>query len=643
MKKSIRLLNFLMAIVLVLGVMAGPFMLPAAAAGTAGFAIEFQRYDASANRYVKADSAKPGDNIKLVVKNQTAIAGFGGIQFRLTYDSTYFACQTYSGKFGVSGSGLASDYTVKENGAESAVNASLDTVSDSYTLPAGELFEITMVVKTAAEGAGQVSTKADMSVQTLFDHTGADIQVGAVASAVISVGTISFSPEVLALFEAIRPENIKFNQETLNAIVAAETAVKNFTRDEFNAFKQLYPTHYANYLQARNRYNELAAEAPYEQIQAEIDAFKTKFADVLALTEYTVKTENEARIKEAETYLANMSDQAKSFLDMQTKNKIPTLLAAVYKLKYADVLALTEKTVTLAHEDRVREASRALNDMSDQAKSYLDSQTKELVAVLLAKVKELRKAADEKADLEAEVNDFIRMYESTLHNLWTVEKDTVDAAYDEIAPIVSEALMVYDGLSDAAKERLTQQKKRLDDLKKQIDELLKNDEHAKIVQDQVTEFLARWRDLLNLKASTVTVGDETALRMMLADALDADNKRTYPDEVRAKLQRYIDNAKNLLATIENMKKEQPDEDPVVPVEPDTSEPTTPTEPAPPPPTTPSSVDPDVLTVTNKETLVRQIPPIILILGCVCLGLIVVGIYPTVVYLKLMKSGALSKK
>lgn len=49
-----------MAIVLVLGVMAGPFMLPAAAAGTAGFAIEFQRYDASANRYVKADSAKPG-------------------------------------------------------------------------------------------------------------------------------------------------------------------------------------------------------------------------------------------------------------------------------------------------------------------------------------------------------------------------------------------------------------------------------------------------------------------------------------------------------------------------------------------------------------------------------------------------------
>ena len=334
----------------------------------------------------------------------------------------------------------------------------------------------------------ETSAAFDLTILDLYDSNYNNISSVKTARATVAISKISFTEATLNIFRAL--STIVY-PTSLNAIVTAENTFAEFSAAQISALRDSYPVLYENFVSARNKYNELAGNAVMEKIIQEAALFRTTNARVLSLDTATVKIEDDADIKKAGTMLETMSPQAKALISQQEKDLI-----------------------------------KALSDKTSQ----------------------LKKAEADRLSALSDANDFINSYQ----NIWNLSDTSIKSSYDSLAPIISEALVYYNSmLSPEARAYVTEQKAYLDAAQAIINAILANNEAERKTMEKVTAFQLRWVKLFSLNAATVSIADETALKLMLDD-LNAQEAA-----VREKLLSRKTFSENLLQTIDSKKAQLP--------------------------------------------------------------------------------------
>jgi len=332
------------------------------------------------------------------------------------------------------------------------------------------------------------SASFDLTILDLYDSSDKDISSVKTASASVLISKITFTEATLNIFRALSAITYP---GSLTAIVTAENTFAEFSASQVAVFRNDYPALYNDFVSARNKYNELAGQAVAEKILQEASAFRT---------------EN------------------------------------------ARVLSLTTDTVAIADDADVKKASTMLEAMSPQARALITQGEKDLIKALGAKITELKRAESDRLSALSDANDFINSYQT----LWGLSDTLIKNSYDSLAPSISEALAYYNSLlSNEAKAHLTAEKAYLDSAQALINSILAGKDAERKTMEKVTAFQLRWVKLFSLNAATVTIADETALKLMLDDlnAQDAD--------VREKLAGRKTFAENLLSTISSKKDQLP--------------------------------------------------------------------------------------
>ena len=211
---------------------------------------------------------------------------------------------------------------------------------------------------------------------------------------------------------------------------------------------------------SKEKLDALADQMLVLETGSAVAAFKTKHADVLALTADTVEIQHETPIQAALADFAGMNAAAqaeltaeKTLLD-ELSDKVAGMKAAeAFRTEYAEALALTEDTVTAEDNVKVGLALDALKKLSETAQAELAEEKADLEA-LSAKIAGLKAAES----FRAAHGDALALTTATVKSS---DKAAVEAA-----------LTAYEELSAGAKAELSAEKTLLDALSEKIAELV---------------------------------------------------------------------------------------------------------------------------------------------------------------------------
>lgn len=217
--------------------------------------------------------------------------------------------------------------------------------------------------------------------------------------------------------------------------------------------------------------------------EKEANSFKTDFASILGKTTSTVTSSDIDDIKAAIDAYNQLSDAAKAKLSEEKalldalKTKAEELKAAEeadaaataeankFKTDNANILGKTTETVASSDIPAIDKALEDYSKLSDAALAKLTNGEKALLDALKTKAEELKAAEEADAAATAEANKFKTDNANILgKNIDDITADDKDA--------VNKALEDYDKLSDAAKDKLTEEKADLDSKKVKIDAII---------------------------------------------------------------------------------------------------------------------------------------------------------------------------
>lgn len=328
------------------------------------------------------------------------------------------------------------------------------TASENVMVHSGDvLFTMSFLVK---EDTKNPATKFTASIIELYDGKGSEHTYSKTAEKNIFISSVSIPAAALDSFRKL--QTVTMN--SLPDIVDAENKFNQFTSLQIKYFKNNYPAEYAYVTTARNRYNQLFEnfENQQEIFQQAADAFKTTYSDVLGLTVDT-----------------------------------------------ADLIQ---------YKERVNTANDAFAILVSGVKSILKNEG-EQIGALLAKIKAAEEAAARALEAKEEAEQFTNDY-AEIWNAQESDMKNIDNFNFYLERILS-AKAEYDSeLADDTKKLLINKGKRLEELYQQIKSIEAQLEKDEKVSQEVETFLKQWIKVTRLNSNSVSLGDKTAIEMMLA-------------------------------------------------------------------------------------------------------------------------------
>lgn len=334
--------------------------------------------------------------------------------------------------------------------------------------------------------SSQMSAVFGLSVEEIYNSSnGAESAEVTAPSVTVLINPQTFTAEELAVFEKLAV--IKYPDSKAD-IDEAKTLFASFSATKVKAFYAKYPELYEYYRTASTRYNELQEQASYAEIDKAIENFLTKYSRILSLDKSKVTLDDKSDIKSAAGELDAMS---------------PTVLSR----------------------------------MDDSVKTHI----KELSSVL----NELEKIAKEQTKAAAEYQEFLENFDYVL----SLDENAVASNFEDIAPLISEAVTSFEFMSDLAQQMGEKEKLQLNELAALVEKYSKEHEETAALLEEQQAFLKKWSAISALSPSTVSLGDETAIKMMLSEI------EAMPEELQATLAMRKSMLQRLLDKIETLKED----------------------------------------------------------------------------------------
>ena len=389
--------------------------------------------------YVAVDSVNPADRVILQVQFDTPVQQAGGVSLTIDYDSSLLSYVNDSASvYIVDPEGNFVSHAVAAAGSGSAhINLIWDTVSSDITI-SGLTFSVSFDV--VGNDTATV-TNLSATVKSLFqsDKEQSNITITAVKGCALTIGNLDMSA-----FRALHDNEIRYDKETLDRIVAAERVFAAFTNAQAKAFKSGYPELYQTFSTARATYNRLAQQATKDQILREAQRFIEDFADLWEVSpEADDILEYKERVDLANTTYNALSDQAKQRIATTYTDQLKKLAEAIEQRGYdiADAKEFKEGEFALLwnlDDATVKETYKELFTTVDGARIAYDGLSeyaKGLVAEEAAKlthIEELIKKCmqdDEKtAALQKKTNAFMQKWSQVFAlNVTSVKREDKSA------------------------------------------------------------------------------------------------------------------------------------------------------------------------------------------------------------------------
>lgn len=469
------------------------------ALASADMSLDVRKFDSAAGKYTPVTQANAGDLIYIGV-TLTPVSALGGITFTLEYDEALFTLDKAK-SFSTIVDSKSEMFVTANNGK---ITVAWDTLSKD-TAVSGVVFYVALRISGAV--AKDTVCTFPTAIVEMFDGSSNQTTIN---------GTVKNTPQVTLVTTQLPQElldlaaslaNLTYNpnndpslgKDSLADIEACEELYSTLNPQQQISFKNNYATLYENLSTARTRYYRLAESEAERLAREEVENFKKKFADVLALTVDTVQLSDKAAVDEAYNWMQELlSPQAKVLLDDQTKQHLTDLYNMVAELA--------------ADEAAKEEALQA-------AQEYLDT-----YGYL-----------------------FTDVYLASFH-----------AAYAEDAPRVMEAELMYSLLPQLAQDMLTKEYAILQQLLDLIDQYTAEDAELAELLEKVADFQNAYKYVYTLNAGNVSIADQSAIQMVIDafNALDDEEEA----ELKARLQPKITQLQNLLQIIETMNNSKPDDD-----------------------------------------------------------------------------------
>ncbi len=502
MKKAVSIL-------LALGIcLFSAFSVMAATASPALYS-ELLRYDRASESWVTADEIGYEDLVMVKVGFASAgIRNLGALKLKMTY--------------------TGSTVTYVPRSAATPLTAGDPLFTDKYnTASPDESYLITYLSLSSATGndpiaaavQGDVATyifkcvaadgkcEFSVSVLELYDTDYKKLALAnSTATASAAIVQQGLDDGELAAFEKVSAVTYP---DSKGDIEAADKAYEALTGKQQLLLKNKYPQLFEDYQSAWRRYYDLANSAAVEAVQQEVKSFLIASGAVLDLMPEDVTEENYQSVLEMYSRYKTLSDQAK--------------------------VRLTD-----AQSQRIRE---------------LNEKAKEIEDILYD-----RMIADDGAQL------FIDTYAV----LWGVSDEAVKLDYESMKAMVDEALKAYkedldfENMSSGMQEKVAQYGQILERYAGIIRQAEADAQLSREILDEISAFSQKWSKVLALNAVTVTVGDRTAIEMMLEDY------EKLSDAAKEQLLSQKNNGQQLLSVIAAMEEKpgavRPGETETVPVE-----------------------------------------------------------------------------
>ena len=473
------------------------------ALASADMSLDVRKFDSAAGKYTPVTQANAGDLIYIGV-TLTPVSALGGITFTLEYDEALFTLDKAK-SFSTIVDSKSEMFVAANNGK---ITVAWDTLSKN-TAVNGLAFYVALRVSGAV--AKDMVCTFPAAIVEMFDGSSNQTTIN---------GTVKNTPQVTLVTTQLPQElldlaaslaNLTYNpnndpslgKDSLADIEACEELYSTLNPQQQISFKNNYATLYENLSTARTRYYRLAESEAEKFARKEVEDFKKKFADVLALTVDTVQLSDKAAVDEAYNWMQELlSPQAKNLLDDQTKQHLTDLYNMVIKLE--------------AEEEARQEA---IKKAQEEVQEYLD----------------------------------------TYGHLFTDEyMASFYAAYEQDKPFIAEAELIYSTLSELAQEMLTKEYDLLQKLLDLIDQYTADDKASQKLAQKVADFQKAYQHVYGLRADNVSIYDKNAIQMVIDafNALDDEDDA----ELIARLRPKIAQFQNLLQVIELLDKNKPDEE-----------------------------------------------------------------------------------
>ncbi|MBP3626651.1 MAG: hypothetical protein J6J39_01220 [Clostridia bacterium] len=366
-----------------------------------------------------------------------------------------------------------------------------------------------------------------------------------------SVTTHSVSDGIIVLWETIA-DNIYSNGEFYYAAFKIKSDLKeNKTTAVSVAVKQIYdgtdkqvniiPTVTVKTVNISIKVNFLTQDelAPFEKLKDIV--YPDSSADIRSANDAfnALSSAKKEQLKSDYSELYNYYSTAQSRynrLAEEAGEKAVKDELNAYITKHSQVWKLTVDTVELGDKQKVTAAKSEKDALSSRAKELLGKKYTDLINELLSAIEALEEANEEVADFKANYG-----------NLDGLSEKSIAAGYDGYIILLDEALLVYETLGDEAKQILLPMAESMKKSREIAQKYIDADESAKEIVEKVNEFQKKWLDVLMKNSSNVTLGDETAIKIMLKEyeGLDEDTKNALSSRMAM--------FQNLLTVIEGMK------------------------------------------------------------------------------------------
>lgn len=215
-------------------------------------------------------------------------------------------------------------------------------------------------------------------------------------------------------------------------------------------------------------------------------------------------------------------------------------LALQYQTRYGEVLKLTVETVAASDRTRVQEAKTAYGNLPSSVTSRLDRNIPKLLSALLDKIDILDDCAKE-----------VREYRNAYGYLMELTDTMLESGFSKYSTLIDEAVMVFDTLLPESQTALANEIAAIRALQGKCDAIAAADEAEAALRAKVSAFQQKWLYVFTLNNSNVTVGDKSAIKMVLADYEKQE------DEVRERLASRMKTLHTLLTAIEKLEQAAP--------------------------------------------------------------------------------------
>lgn len=206
------------------------------------------------------------------------------------------------------------------------------------------------------------------------------------------------------------------------------------------------------------------------------------------------------------------------------------------------LLALDAEKLTIADKEAVDKMIMDRKTLSDNEWQYVPTDKKTAYNAIVKKMQQLSDEEEERLDIESEINEFEEKY----GEFASLTDSELKINCEDYMVILDEALLIYNTLSDGAKQGLASFYSNLTRIQQKCLEIISENEETLKVRNNVLDFQKQWLQVFMLNSSNVKVGDELAINMMLQAYNNLGEKE------KALLTSKVETAKQLLTLISNM-------------------------------------------------------------------------------------------